>query len=335
MLMPDLTQRRLQQRDNPKMTTTVDFIIPTLKRPDHLNRCLSALAGQAILPSQVYVGIRADDPKSHDVLDRFKDDLAITAVVAVGVGVVGSMNSCLRYCQSEFIAFMDDDVELPGHWLEIMIDHLRSTPVAVAASGRDLLMDYPEMRSNETLVDDVGTFHGYGRITGNHHRGGGQPRLVDILRGSNCLFRGDFLRSAGFEKGLAGRGAQVNWELALALQARRAGYRMLFDPTVQVIHHVAPRHDNDSLHRGDFDYQSTSDVAHNETLVAIKHGKGVIRLSIPIWQLLIGSQICPGILRAFEPLFRPTPKFGARFHATISGRLAAIRTYILRRQHAG
>ncbi|WP_144059683.1 glycosyltransferase family 2 protein [Rhodopirellula sallentina] len=314
--------------------SSVELIVPTLKRPNHLRRCLMALASQTTLPANVLVGIRLDDQVSPPVLVEFESSLNVTLVVARGVGVVGSMNSCLQQCRSEMVGFLDDDVELPCHWLETMISHLETRPAAVAAAGRDLLMDHPEMRRSETLVDDVGRIHAYGRITGNHHRGGGETRLVDVLRGSNCLFRGDFLREHGFEKGLAGTGAQVNWELALALQTRRAGYRMLFDPSVQVVHHVAPRHDNDSVHRGVFDAHGTSDIAHNETLVVIKHGSRLDCLRITLWQLLIGSKTCPGIFRIFEYRARGTAPFYPRFRATLLGRLAALRTYILRIEHA-
>jgi hypothetical protein len=51
-----------------------------------------------------------------------------------------------------------------------------------------------------------------------------------------------------------------NWELALGLQAREAGKGMIFDPTVTIIHNVAPRHDGDTVHRGIFNYEGTSDI---------------------------------------------------------------------------
>ena len=304
---------------------TIDIIIPTLKRPDHLRRCLLALSQQDAPINHIFVGIRADDDLSQSLLHEFEDTLPVRAVEARGVGVVGSMNSCLAECRSEWIVLLDDDVEIPPHWLSTMLGHILSRSDVVAASGKDLLMDYPEMRRNEPLVQDVGQIHWYGRITGGHHRGGGTARLVQVLRGSNCLFNADFLHSCGFERGLRGKGAQVNWELALGLQARAGKLRMIFDPTVGVIHHVAPRHDGDTVHRDIFNFEGTSDIAYNETLVALLHGRGLLRWTMLLWQVCVGSYVCPGLARATDLLLRPDSMPMQRFNATFMGRLAAVR----------
>jgi glycosyltransferase involved in cell wall biosynthesis len=304
---------------------TIDVIIPTLKRPDDLRKCLVALSKQDTLPTQIFVGIRADDDLSPTVLREFENTLPVHAIEARGVGVVGSMNSCLAMCRSEWIALLDDDVEIPSHWLSTMLAHLHSRSDVVAAGGKDLLMDYPEMRRTEPLIQDVGQIHWFGRITGGHHRAGGTTRPVQVLRGSNCLYNADFLHSCGFERGLRGKGAQVNWELALGLQARATKLRMIFDPTVGVIHNVAPRHDGDTVHRGIFNFEGTSDIAYNETFVILKHGRGLTRWTMLLWQALIGSDVCPGLIRAKDFVLRPTSNPLQRFAATFSGRLAAIR----------
>jgi hypothetical protein len=186
-------------------------------------------------------------------------------------------------------------------------------------------MDYPEMRRTEPLAQDVGQIHWFGRITGGHHRGGGTARLVQVLRGSNCLFSADFLHNCGFERGLRGKGAQVNWELALGLQALAGKLRMIFDPTVGVIHNVAPRHDGDTVHRGIFNFEGTSDIAYNETFVVLHHGRGLLRWNMLLWQVCIGSHVCPGFVRGTDLLLRPGSMPMQRFSATFAGRLAAIR----------
>lgn len=313
----------------------IDVIIPTLKRPDHLRRCLEALKSQETAADQIFVGVRADDELSRELIREFESVLPVRAVEAKGVGVVGSMNSCLAESDAAWVALVDDDVVIPPHWLSSMIAHLRSRPDVVAAGGKDLLMDYPEMRRTEPLIQDVGQIHWFGRITGGHHRGGGTSRTVQVLRGSNCLFNGDFLRRSAFERELRGQGAQVNWELALGLQARAEQQRMIFDPTVQVIHNVAPRHDGDTVHRGIFNFTGTSDIAFNETLVALKHGRGLVRWTIPLWQICVGSHVCPGLARAVDFVLRPRSQPRQRFAATLTGRLAAFKACLSRTQTTG
>lgn len=310
----------------------IDVIIPTLKRPEHLCRCLEALRLQDRQADQIVVGVRADDEITRAVIEEYEAMLPVRAVEARGVGVVGSMNSSLKECHAPWIALLDDDVEIPPHWLSTMLAHVKSRPDVVAAGARDMLMDYPEMRRTEPLEEDVGNVHWFGRVTGGHHRGGGKARLVQVLRGSNCLFKGDFLRGCGFERGLRGKGAQVNWELALGLQAKAQNLKMIFDPTVQIIHNVAPRHDGDTVHRGIFNFEGTSDIAYNETFVALKHGTGLVRWTIPLWQALIGSHVCPGLARGVDFVLRPSSKPGQRFAATLTGRLGAFKACLSRTQ---
>ena len=110
------------QRVESKLHVQVALIVPTLRRPDFLYRCLRSLESQRTSHSiEVLIGIRADDDVSRPVVRKFSDTLRIRQVEAKGVGVVGSMNSCLGQAQAEFIGFVDDDVELTPHWVEIMI----------------------------------------------------------------------------------------------------------------------------------------------------------------------------------------------------------------------
>jgi len=305
----------------------ISFIIPTLKRPEHLRRCLASVSKQTVPADEILVGIRSDDALSPAVLKEFPNLRQVRAVEARGVGVVGSMNSCLTEASGEFIALVDDDVELPSEWTATLLGHLAGNVDCVAAGGRDLLLDHPKMRQTEPLVEDVGRFHWYGRVTGNHHRGGGAARCVDILRGSNMLLRGEFLRATGFETGLRGSGAQVNWELALALRARAQGKRMFFDPGVHVLHHTAPRHDDDLIHRGVFSAQATSDMAFNETLAIAKHGRGFNRVMLLLWLLAVGSHTCPGLIRIAEAVTPRRRNLQQRFTLTCHGRFGALRMW--------
>jgi GT2 family glycosyltransferase len=304
--------------------TRVSLIVPTLRRPDFLHRCLRSLAAQTLRPTEVLVGIRADDDLSRSILRMSSDTLEIKGIDAKGVGVVGSMNSCLAEAQGHLIGLVDDDVELPPDWLERMMYHLENHPDVLGASGRDFLQDHPGMRRSEPRTSDVGRLYWCGRITGNHYRGGGMPRKVDLLRGSNCLFRGGFLRSVGFDESLRGQGAQVHWELALALQVRRRGKRLFYDPGIEVLHHVAPRMDTDQIHRGRFSYNATVDLAFNETLVILKHGSGVFRITALLWQLLVGSPACPGIAALVRSAIQSKPLGFLKIRPTLEGRFQAL-----------
>lgn len=306
-------------------STSVSFIVPTLRRPDFLRQCIASILSQTVHPSEILVGARADDKESREAAQSFTGDEPIRIIEAKGVGVVGSMSSCLLESKGEYVVLVDDDVQLPPSWLEKMLKHLDEHPDVVGTAGRDALQDHPERRRHERRVMDVGTFHWYGRITGNHHRGGGEPRRVDILRGSNCLFRGAFIRETGFEQRLRGKGAQVNWELAIAFQAMARKARLFYDPSVEVMHHVAPRFDSDVLHRGGYDATAISDNAFNETLVVLAHCRGWRRISALAWQAAVGSPLVPGVAHWIKRALQRDPHLTDRLLSTIKGRMDAIR----------
>ena len=295
-----------------------------MRRPDYLRRCLASISSQTAGPLEVLAGVRSDDELSGPVVKEFACQLPVRLIEAKGRGVIGSMTSCLLEADGEFIALVDDDVELPANWLQAMLSHLTANPDVLGAAGRDKLTGNMDHLKNGTTLD-VGRFHWYGKITGNHHRGTGSARRVDILRGSNCLFRADFLRKAGFEQQLRGEGAQVHWELALALHARNKGCRLFYDPDVEVIHHAAPRHDADQLHRGTFNASALADMSYNEAFVLHSYAPMNMQVTGMAWAFLVGGGFTPGLLKCLHILWRREPHLTARIAAFTSGWFAGLR----------
>jgi len=94
----------------------VNLIVPTLKRGKYLRRCLESIFRQTVAPSEVLVGIRADDSESRDVVKDIAVKYPVRCVEARGVGVIGSMSSCLAETREAFVGLIDDDVELASDW---------------------------------------------------------------------------------------------------------------------------------------------------------------------------------------------------------------------------
>ena len=90
--------------------------------------------------------------------------------------------------------------------------------------------------------------------------------------------------------------------------------------------------DSDSIHRGGFDFAGTVDIAFNETLVLLKHGRGLFRLAANLWQLLVGSAVCPGLLHVFRQLLSNRSHLLSRVAATVRGRLEAAKFCLGRRE---
>jgi len=313
----------------------LSVIIPTYKRPGYLAMALRGLATQVRPADQVILGIRESDDETAGFLKTsVPPGLAVETVTVREGGVLASMSAAAARADGDVICLLDDDAEPKPDWLARIEEHFLNDQQLGVLGGRDLLQDHPEMRQTEPTTECVGLFTIYGRILGNHHRGAGKFRLVDLVKGCNAAVRGSLLHKIGFIGGLRGRGAQVHWELALCLDAAKQGYTVAYDPALQVIHHIAPRHDDDQIHRGGFSAEGLYDMVWNEHFVVGTRARRGRRAAHLIWALAVGSLTAPGLLQFFRLCLRSDPDRSERLsttvRATLAGRRAAAAARMLR-----
>jgi len=295
----------------------ISVIIPTFRRPTYLSTALSALAAQSRSPDQIVLGLRRGDEETEAALrDPARDLPEVEKAFAEVPGVVASMQSALELTRGDIVCLLDDDAEPLPDWIEKIAARFSSDARLGMVGGRDLLRDHPEMRAAEPTTGRVGIFTWYGRLLGNHHRGGGGFRRVDTLKGCNAAVRGDLLRRIGFEQRLRGEGAQVHWEIALCLDVAAAGFGVAFDPEIRVVHHIAPRYDVDQGHRGGFSPEGLYDMVWNEHFVVSRRMTAGKRARHLLWALLVGSLDAPGAAQYVRLLLRRDPRRNERLAIT-------------------
>jgi GT2 family glycosyltransferase len=276
----------------------ISVVIPTYRRPDYLAKALSGLINQNRKPDEVVIGTREGDEFTAQFLAEFHTELFPLKIVVVTVpGVIASMNAGIQESSGDLVCLLDDDAEPLPDWVEKVETAFYQDPKLGALGGRDLLQDHPEMRREEPTTDQVGILTPYGRIIGNHHRGEGAFRHVDLLKGCNIAINGNLLREIGIETQLLGQGAQVHWELALCLDLKRKGFVVAYDPSLKIIHHIAPRLDDDQIHRGKFSRQGLYDLVYNEHFVIHSRLNGQRALFHFLWSLAVGSLAAPGLVQ--------------------------------------
>jgi len=283
----------------------ISVIIPTFKRVEYLAKALRGLAGQRRKADQIVLGVRAGDAATLEFLAS--SPLSLETAPTAEPGVIASMTAAAAKTDGDVVCLLDDDAEPMPDWLEKIEGHFTREPKLGIVGGRDLLQDHPVLRKQEPLLTRVGIFTWYGRILGNHHRGGGTYRQVDLVKGCNAAVRGPLLREISFAQGLRGKGAQVHWELALCLDVKNRGYTVCFDPALQVIHQIAPRHDDDQIHRGHFSADGLYDMVWNEHhVVATRAGSWRSKAHLA-WSLLVGSLTAPGIVQYLRLMLSKAP----------------------------
>lgn len=297
---------------------SISIVIPTFQRPEYLTKTLQGLIRQNRLPDQVVIGVREGDEATIQFLSNFQTTSFSIETAYVNVpGVIASMNAAITKTTGAIVCLLDDDAEPLPDWVEGVERLFEQHTDLGAIGGRDLLQDHPEMRREEPTTESVGILTKFGRIIGNHHRGHGGFRRVDLLKGCNMGVRGDLLRSLGIETKLLGKGAQVHWELALCLDIANQGFVVAYDPSLQVIHHIAPRLDDDQIHRGKFSQQGLYDMVYNEHFVIHSRLKGAQPQFHLLWSAVIGTLTAPGMAQYFRGKLRKEKFMEQKLRTTI------------------
>lgn len=305
--------------------STIGVLIPTYRRPRDLLRCLDALKIQEQSPHDVMLIVRCEDKETQNALAGYDyGSLPIRVVLAEAPGTVYAHNIGIEACRTDILAMIDDDTVPRPQWLRVILQDFRVDPHLGGLGGRDRCFDGNDF--DEEKASTVGKLQWFGRAIGNHHRGCGAIREVDILKGANMSFRAAALEKARCDTRLRGNGAQPNEDISLTLAVKRAGWRISYDPNAIVDHYQSVR--DEERHYGGIvritDPAPFVDYAYNEVIGIWDSLSSVRRMAFVLWSVLIGTGVCPGLVQAV----RFTPRLGGqswyRFYLAQKGKFAAI-----------
>lgn len=305
----------------------ISVVIPTYKRTADLSKCLAGMRNQKRPPDEVIVVCREEDAETLRFLKEWKKEETPfskkNAIVQIP-GVIHAMSTGLSQATGNMTAFIDDDAVPHTDWLE-KLESYYSDPSVGGAGGKDLI-DGLEAGSNKSLV---GRLTWYGKLIGNHHIGGGNSREVDVLKGVNMSFRTNLVEFPSFMKG---SGAQVHFEVYTCLRIRRMGYRLIYDPTVQVDHFPAKRFDIDQ--RNAIVPTAVYNAAYNLSVALFS---GIPPHMVPIriaYGVMAGDKGNPGILRFLFGLLRKDRPVIQSFLPSQKGQWDGLKYYMRRGKQA-
>jgi glycosyltransferase involved in cell wall biosynthesis len=296
----------------------ISVVLPTYKRPESLRRCLDALLAQRAAAEEILVVVRYSDEAARALVASYPPPVRLVPVEQAGV--IAAMNAGAEVSTGEVVALTDDDAAPHPDWLARMAAIYEQDARIAAVGGRDWV--YKQGILREGAEPTVGTISMFGRVTGNHHLGVGAARDVDVLKGANLSVRGEPLRRMRFDERLIGVGTEHHWELSLCLTLRRAGFRIVYDPSVGVDHHPQPRVDDSRQ----FSSREVRDAAHNETLAILEYLPGWRRCLFLMWAFAIGTRTYPGVAQLASALARRKLDW-APFAGAQQGLFLGIRSY--------
>lgn len=269
--------------------------------------------------------VRDIDVDTWQFLEQLQESkLPLCPVKVMVPGVVAALNAGLEAVKGDTVSITDDDAAPHCDWLERISSHFMSDDRIGGVGGRDWIHQRDKVLNDSREV--VGQLEWFGRVIGNHHLGVGEPREVDVLKGVNMSFRTQAIGKLRFDERMRGTGAQVHFEMAFTLALKRAGWKMIYDPTVAVDHYPAQRFDEDQ--RNSFNEIAWINLVHNETLVLLEHLPPMRRVIFLLWAILVGTRDSLGILQWLRLLPREGKLAGQKWLASMRGRWQGWQTYV-------
>ncbi|GBC82007.1 hypothetical protein HRbin10_01127 [bacterium HR10] len=224
----------------------------------------------------------------------------------------------------DLVFITDDDAAAEPEWIERGSRHFADPTVGIVA-GR--LIPHRDGRpAISPPVKRVGQLTWYGRYVGGFDRSGGTRGPIPVVgfQGGNAAIRRALLERMDVDTLVVGYGIQ--FELDLALQVRRLGYRILFDPECRVHHFEAPRpipeEAREDLTRLIYAY------SHNHTYLMLKHLPLLQKLAFLLYFFVRGERRSLGVATLFWAMMRsPRSSWREEARAAFLGKWHGIRTY--------
>ncbi len=299
----------------------IDIILPSYQRPDSLERCLAALGQQQTPATTITVVARATDDATIAVVRATQaTDTTVKLALVHEPGILGALAVGVANTSAEIVAFTDDDTEPRPDWIRRIVAHFNDDKVGCVA-GRDIV-PFPAPHNAR-----IGQWTWFGRPLGGHDRGQGPATEVHYPKGCNMAFRADLLQMPRSDRSLCD-GAQPGGEPIMAASVRSAGYQVLYDPAVCVLHHHSERGAHDPRDA------NVSAAVHDRAMhnvLALAWHPGPRRIIKIMYQLVVGTRRAPGFVRAAVAVGQRDRDVYASLPAALSGWRHGL-TIILRRE---
>lgn len=303
----------------------VSVIIPTYLRPKTLLKCVESILTGACRPAEIVIVGREGDRATEDAIATIKvaahADVRIQSASVTEPGHIPPVETGVRRASCELVATLDDDVTVTPGWLSSIVSHFSDPTIGVVGGPVLVPGTLPQK-----LKGRPGCISWYGKTWGNIGSLDGTSAIeVDCVMECNWIWRRALLASLDFDPVLNFDDASM-YGLDLCLQAKKRGFRVLYDPRAVVYHHVAPRAPElDRQKRGPRSFS----YCRNYTYIMLKRLPIWRRSAFLVWWSLIGERGAWGL----GSLLLDTLRAGLRKERNVAqawrGKMEGIRLRLL------
>jgi GT2 family glycosyltransferase/glycosyltransferase involved in cell wall biosynthesis len=218
----------------------VSIVVPAHDNWRYTHLCLRAVSEHTGGPT--YEVVLADDD-SHDETATGGNVLEGVVHLADGIrrGYLESCNNAARYARGEFIVFLNNDTVVQPGWLEAMLELVRDGSVGVV--GPKLVYEDGRLQEAGGIIWRDGSAENFGRDGDPDAPDVNYVKEVDYISGACMLVRASLWREIG---GFDVRYSPGYYEDPdFAFEARRRGYRVVYQPRSVVVHFEGVSHGRD------------------------------------------------------------------------------------------
>ncbi len=218
----------------------VSILIPTMDHTDVLKRCLDSIRAKTTYDSYEILLIENNSTKEETFAyyDSLAQDPGIRLVRWDGPFNFSAINNYgAGFAKGDYLMFLNNDIEiLTPEWIEELLANVQRP--GIGAAGCKLY--YPDKTIQHAgVVVGLGGIAGHvfsgmdGRMSGYLHKASIQMNVSAVTAAAMMMPKTVFEELGGFEEKLA---VAFN-DIDLCLRIREKGYRIVYDPFCEMIHH--------------------------------------------------------------------------------------------------
>lgn len=122
------------------MKYTISIVIPTLNRPDHLDRALRSILEQTKSPEEIVIVDQSDDNRTKDLLTERMPDVKMKKIVLKYIwvkerSISHARNLGMSAAAGEIVIFVDDDMVLDKKYISEILRVYSDHPSAFGVQG--------------------------------------------------------------------------------------------------------------------------------------------------------------------------------------------------------
>ncbi len=300
-------------------TVAVTVVVPTYRRPAEMTRCIQSLLQGTLQPAEIIVVGRRGDTETEQALQLLSESVPFLRSAWVETpGHVPPVEAGIRSASAPIVAVVDDDVTVWKDWLAKLVQQF-SDPTVGVVGGRVLFAGLPQVPKGHP-----GQISWYGKAWGNLGSVTSEvPFEVDHVMEGNWSWRRALLASLYFDPILNFDDAMM-FGTDLCFQAKRKGFRILYESRAVVFHHNAPR--APELDRADQPRRIFS-YCRNYTYIMMRRLPWWRRPIFLAWWFLVGERRAWGLAALVAEMLMRRGKLSVPLAPALKGKIEGLRLW--------